>query len=571
MTRVICFIVLLCALGTAGGLQATSAQDTGEKPSTRWAGTVTNLFETLDPGSPIDGMRLQLPDEWTVQDARLHQYGTKPVPIQHQAQTDDTILLTTEAPIEGPHELLVRVRTGNRPGTYQWHLTPFVQLLPDVDSLSQRRALTADRMTREVDVQPPPRPDGPNRAVDLDEAAAPLQLRVPPALAPGRDASFTVEFWIQTNDLDQVILSSWTGDENTAYPLEFVVDQSGHLRFYCGRSGRHQALRSNKPVANSHWHHAAVVYDHAESRLHLMLDGAIADSAQARALPPVSGELPLAIGGRRTAPTENASKKQLFTGRLDETQIRTGARSEAPLRQLKDRPLDDRKTTDGTDPLHLSFDKEAETDRLDWPEGARRVSTRLTFQSPLQSLQAHTDGQSVTLRWKAKSAGNGRFLVERSGDGASFTVVDRLSPLEVGAQSGQLQEISYTDENVPGNVVFYRVRQVAPNIDTERTTGTIKVGLGADTSASRSTELIGNFPNPFKESSTIAYRVKESQHVTLTVWDLSGKRIATLADGVHEPGYYEQSLTAEGLPSGPYFARLKTTQGIQSHRMVLLK
>jgi hypothetical protein len=570
MTRIVCLIGLLCALGTAGVLQDTSAQDVGERPSTRWAGTAVNLFETLDPSSPIVGARLQLPDHWTVQDVRLLQYGTKPVPIQKRAGTNDTVLLTTESPIQGPHELIVRVEVGDRTGTHQWRLTPLVRAGPERDSLGQRRALTTDRVTREVKIQPSARPDGPNWALDLSGAVAPLDLQLPASLSIGRDASFTVAFWMQTNDLDQVILSSWTGDEAAAYPLEFVVDPGGRLRFYCGRSGRHQALRSKEPVADSHWHHAAVVYDHEEDRLHLMLDGTMVDSVQARALPPVSRALPLAIGGRRPHPVENRSPQHLFTGRLDEIQIWAEARSAASLRQQRTRTVASQGSRDEDNPLRLRFEEESNPDRLTWTDGARRVPARLTFRSPLRNLRARPDGQSVTLRWKAKSVDEARFVVERSTDGSSFAVVGRLSPPETKTPSGP-QEFTFTDENVPGNVVFYRVHQIAPKSGTERTTGTIKVGLGADTSASRAVELIGNFPNPFKESSTIAYRVEESQPLTLTVWDLSGKRIATLAQGQHDPGYYERTLDAGTLPSGTYFVRLETAQGTQSHQMVLLK
>jgi len=571
MTRVVCLIGLLCALGTAGTLQTTRAQDAGTRPSTRWAGTVANLFETLDPSSPLVGARLEFPRNWTVQDVRLLRYGTKPVPVQHRTDTDGTVLLTTETPIQGPHELVVRVRLGDRPGRHDWHLTPLVRARQDRDSLQQRRALTADRITNEVDLQPPSRPGGTNQAVDLAGISAPLSLQLPPHLSPGRDASFTVEFWMQTSGLDQVILSSWTGDETEAYPLEFIVDQSGRLRFYCGRAGRHEALRSKDPVADSHWHHAAVVYDRAESRLHLMLDGTTVDSLTTQALPRVSGELPLAIGGRRSSPVANESPSQLFTGRLDEIRIWAEPRSAASLRRQMNRSPAPRGSGDEDGPLRLRFEDEADTDRLTWTEGARRVPSRLTFQSPLRSLRAQTNDQSVTLRWTAKSADEGRFVVERSTDGTSFTVVDRLSPFDAEAPSGHPEEFTYTDENVPGKIVFYRVRQVVPNTDTERTTGTIKIGLGTDPSASRAVELIGNFPNPFKESSTIAYRVEESQPITLSVWDVSGKRIATLADGVHDSGYYEQTLNAGTLPSGAYFARLETPQGVQSHRMVLLK
>jgi hypothetical protein len=238
---------------------------------------------------------------------------------------------------------------------------------------------------------------------------------------------------------------------------------------------------------------------------------------------------------------------------------------------MRDRPFIEPKTEDGDGPFRLSFDAEAAAPERAWPEGARRVATSLTFQSPLRGLRARTDDQTVTLRWTAQAVEEGPFIVERSPDGESFTEVERLSPLEAQTSSEEAEEVLYTDENVPGNVVYYRVRQVSPTTDTERTTGTIKIGLGADSPTSQPVKLIGNFPNPFEKTSTIAYRVEEAQPLTLTVWDLSGKQIATLADGMHDPGYYEQTLSGGDLPSGTYFARLETTEGVQSHRMVLLK
>lgn len=435
----------------------------------------------------------------------------------------------------------------------------------------------ADRLTQTVEVDPPPRPSGANHALALTDAAAPPRLQVPADRAPSRSRSFTVEFWMQTRGLDQVVLSSWTGDEASSYPLEFVTDPGGRLRFYCGQAGRHQALRSTKPVADGQWHHAAVVHDATESRLHLLLDGTVVDSAQAQALPRHSGALPLALGGRRQAGPERAppSSAQRFVGQLDELRIWPSARAASTIRRMRTRPFVP-PANDDMKPLRLSFDDDTPPPGLDAAEGGRRVPTHLSFQSPLQGLRARTDGQSVTLRWNAqvaadKTADAGRFVIERSPDGTSFTPVDRLPPSEAAPSAGESQAFVYTDDSVPGQVVFYRVRYVPSASGIERSTGTIKIGLGGEPAAERAVDLVGNFPNPFKKSTTIAYQVKASQPVTLTIWNLSGKRIATLASGVHEPGYYEQTLTAEGLPSGTYFARLETPEGIQSARMVLLK
>jgi hypothetical protein len=55
------------------------------------------------------------------------------------------------------------------------------------------------------------------------------------------------------------------------------------------------------------------------------------------------------------------------------------------------------------------------------------------------------------------------------------------------------------------------------------------------------------------------------------VWDVTGQQVARLADQTYGPGYYELPFDARSRPSGTYFLRLETTDGIQSHRMVVLQ
>ncbi len=579
MARVVCLILLVGTIGAGTGPSPVSAQVDRTLSSGPADKAVINLFETLDPSSPVDGVRLEMPEAWTVQEAHLLQYGTSSVPIRLQpGREQGVVFLTPRSSIQGPHELVVRVQRGGRTGTHRWHLTPFTTpVAPARDSLDRRMHL-ADRLTQTVEVEPPSRPSGSNHALALTGTTAPPRLQLPADVAPSRHRSFTVEFWVRTHGLDQVVLSSWTGVEETPYPLEFVTDQGGRLRFYCGQAGRHQALRSTAPVADGQWHHAAVVHDATESRLRLLLDGSVVDSVQTTALPTHSGALPFALGSRREAGPERGtpSSNQRFVGRLDELRIWPSARKASAIRQTRTRPFPP-PTADDADPFRLSFDDEAPQLDLDAAEEARRVPTHLSFQSPLRRLRAHTDGQSVTLRWDAQgvadeTADAGEFIVDRAPDGTSFTPVDRIPPSEAETASpDEAQEFTYTDDSVSGQVVFYRVRYVPSASGVERSTSTIKIGLGGEPAAERAVDLVGNFPNPFKKSTTIAYQVEASQPITLTIWNLSGKRIATLADGMHEPGYYEHTLTADGLPSGTYFARLETPEGIQSARMVLLK
>ncbi len=568
-------ILLVCVVGVAGRPASVDAQLSETPSSVRTAGAVANLFATVDPGRSFDGMRLELPEAWELEHVRLLRYGTEPVSIHRRRLERGTVLLTTDRPVHGPHELVLRVRLPDTPGTVQWHVTPFVQSADQrgpEESGKSHRVLSAERLSREVVIEEASRPSRDNQALDLSEAETPLLLPADSLPALGRLGAFTIEFWMRTAGLEEVIVSTWNGDEDVAYSAEFIVDRSGRLRFYCGQPGQHQALRSNAPVADDQWHHVALTYDVAEARLRLHLDGTLVDSTQPRALPQSPGPVPMALGGRVRPGRDTVSEALAFSGQIDELRIWEEARSTEVLRTMRKRPFAAQAAeTSEQGPLRLSFDTDEELEHVDWPDGGQRVATSLSFRSALQNLRAETQGRTVVLRWEADASEEGRFVVERSPRGNSFTPVARLRPREASRSPSDPSQFVYTDEDVQEQVVFYRIRRVEPEGGVEHTSGTIKIGLGAETEQASETELLGNYPNPFVKSTTIAYEVHKTQPVTLTVWNLAGHRVATLADEVHEPGYHEKILDAGGLPSGTYFARLQTPEDRQSLRLVVLR
>ncbi|MBM3713907.1 MAG: T9SS type A sorting domain-containing protein [Actinobacteria bacterium] len=105
-------------------------------------------------------------------------------------------------------------------------------------------------------------------------------------------------------------------------------------------------------------------------------------------------------------------------------------------------------------------------------------------------------------------------------------------------------------------------------------------------------ELFQNYPNPFNPSTTIQFvipnpidRMRNLQdfspeqirdrndrtHVTLKIYDVLGREVANLADGVYEAGKYEVTFNANSLPSGVYFYTLRTDNYALTKKMLLLK
>jgi hypothetical protein len=84
---------------------------------------------------------------------------------------------------------------------------------------------------------------------------------------------------------------------------------------------------------------------------------------------------------------------------------------------------------------------------------------------------------------------------------------------------------------------------------------------------------VANYPNPFNPTTTINYQVPESGHVTLKVYDIMGKEIATLVDGVKNRGNYNINFSMEQyrLASGIYFCRLSAGKNMLTTKMILSK
>lgn len=80
-----------------------------------------------------------------------------------------------------------------------------------------------------------------------------------------------------------------------------------------------------------------------------------------------------------------------------------------------------------------------------------------------------------------------------------------------------------------------------------------------------------NYPNPFNPSTTIEYRIPNKELVTLKVYDLLGREIATLVNDVKEPGTYNARFDGVGLSSGLYFARLTAGRSSSTLKMALIK
>ena len=93
---------------------------------------------------------------------------------------------------------------------------------------------------------------------------------------------------------------------------------------------------------------------------------------------------------------------------------------------------------------------------------------------------------------------------------------------------------------------------------------------GAKTAAT-AFHLAQNYPNPFNPSTTIQYRVPNSCHVTLMIYDLLGKKVTTLVNDTQTPGEYTALWNAQDQANGIYLIRMTAGDYIETKKLILQK
>ena len=87
----------------------------------------------------------------------------------------------------------------------------------------------------------------------------------------------------------------------------------------------------------------------------------------------------------------------------------------------------------------------------------------------------------------------------------------------------------------------------------------------------REYKLYTNYPNPFNPATVIKYDLKESGNVSLKVYDVLGRHVATVVDEFQKAGSYNAYFNARSLASGVYIYKLQTGSFEKSMKMLLLK
>ena len=210
-----------------------------------------------------------------------------------------------------------------------------------------------------------------------------------------------------------------------------------------------------------------------------------------------------------------------------------------------------------------------------WPSGANTVNPSVGLipieikdtDGPvpveLTSFSANIIEGKVQLEWTtATETNNLGFEVQRK-DKQSFVKIGFV-PGKINSTS--IQNYSYVDDNAVNGKYSYRIKQI--DLDgSSNYSDVVEVDLSLPVEFS----LSQNYPNPFNPSTTISYQIGKQSLVTLVVYNILGKEVATLVNEVKSPGAYNLKFDGTNLSSGIYFYKLTADGFTSTKKFTLMK
>ncbi len=193
----------------------------------------------------------------------------------------------------------------------------------------------------------------------------------------------------------------------------------------------------------------------------------------------------------------------------------------------------------------------------------------------LVSFTASAKESNVLLEWTtATETNNHAFEIERRSqlaDKGSFAGWNNAGIVYGSGTSTQPVLYSFVDEKLPPGIYNYRLKQIDVDGSFEYSQ-TIEV----EVTAPAEFILFQNYPNPFNPATKIKFEIpgkarNDISLITLKVFDVLGREVATLVNEYKEAGKHSVEFNATGLPSGVYFYRLNAGSFSETKKMILLR
>lgn len=136
--------------------------------------------------------------------------------------------------------------------------------------------------------------------------------------------------------------------------------------------------------------------------------------------------------------------------------------------------------------------------------------------------------------------------------------------------SNSFVDIVYQQDPQPGSSAFNDNAPISRAQLLHRRLATLSAGDGRARTA-QEYQLEQNYPNPFNPTTNITFVLPKAETVSLKVYDVLGREVATLVNERRDAGVYTVPFNAANLASGVYFYKLQAGSFSQTRKMMLVK
>jgi hypothetical protein len=187
----------------------------------------------------------------------------------------------------------------------------------------------------------------------------------------------------------------------------------------------------------------------------------------------------------------------------------------------------------------------------EWLEYTVDVQQAATYTITAAVASGGTGGGKFNMKFSKSATATPTLTTVATGSWTTYTTISTTFKLDTGIQTMRINmtnagfDLDYVDFSIPTFV--------------------------GEPAAPLHFKLFDNYPNPFNPSTTIAFDLPSKSFVTLKIYDLLGREVKTLVEGVMESGHHTQQWNAGTFASGIYFYRLQAGFNTNTKRLVLLR
>lgn len=406
--------------------------------------------------------------------------------------------------------------------------------------------------------------------------------------------AFTIQAWIflRSTGRNEPIVSKFldTGNQRS---WAFSVTSAGQLRLWISSDGTAANTfmwqTSTSVITSSAWHHVVVVSNPAGAdKIKFYVDNAEKPHTNGAVDPPAS------IFNSNCSMYVGRLLAQYYFGYMDELRITDGALNPP----FPSSPLDLPLTPDVSTEVLYHFDENSGPvkDYANLPGNPTNTGTMVGGSSrtgwdqlgpnndlplpiTLIALAAAPGNQTVNVNWTTESEiDNLGFYVYRStNQNAGYARVNnQMIPSQGFSQT--THNYTYLDnrELVNGVTYYYKLSDVDVNgferqheIVASATPTNPAIMPGGGNGDLAPYQLSQNFPNPFNSVTMIRYYVRNAGQVRLAVYDMAGKEVTVLVNGLQSAGEHQYEFNAAAYPAGIYFVRLTGENGYDNMKKML--